>query len=96
VVFIPRAACHSRLIFNGEFDVLEKIADIFNLRRIALGKLDARLVFDAQYQLETLEPVEAEIVTEVGVVNDLLHVNTDVVGNDSAYFIDLKICWSRD
>ena len=76
--------------------MLEKIADIFNPRRIALGNLDARLVFDAQYQFEALEPVEAEVVTEVSVVNDTLHVNTHIVGNNSTNFIDLKIYWSRD
>jgi hypothetical protein len=70
--------------------VTEKIADIFNPRRNALGYLNARLVFDAQYQLETLEPVEAEVVTEVGVVNDTLHANTCIVGNDSANFVDLN------
>jgi hypothetical protein len=47
VVFVPRAVCDSFLIFNGEFDVSEKIADIFNSRHIALGNLDAHLVFDA-------------------------------------------------
>jgi len=91
VVFVPPAACHCILIFNGKFDMVEKIADIFNPRHNALGNLDARLVLDAQYQLELLEPVEAEVVTEVSVVNDTLYVNTYIVSNDSANFVDLKI-----
>jgi hypothetical protein len=93
MVFVPPPACPCVLIFNGKFDMAKKIADIFNPRHSALGNLDARLVLDAQYQLELLEPVEAEVVTEVSVVNDTLYVNAYIVSNDSANFVDLKIYW---
>jgi hypothetical protein len=77
-----RLAKCGRSIRSFTLDVPDEIADYFYRRDIR--KFNANeLVFDRYYQLELIEPVNAKIVTEMRFIYNLIHVNTEILGNKS-------------
>jgi hypothetical protein len=73
---------NGRSIRSFTLDVPDEIADYFYRRDIR--KFNANeLVFDRYHQLELIEPVNAKIVTEMRFIYNLIHVNTEILGNKS-------------
>jgi len=84
---------HSSL-FSIDFDVADEIAYDFNLFSIGVVDLYAReFVFDQNRQLETIEPVGAKILTEMRFIYHAYDIDTQIVGNESAYFAGIKFFW---
>jgi hypothetical protein len=63
-------------------DVSDEIADNFDLIGIVIRDLDAReFIFDQYHQLQTIEPADAEIVTEVRFIYNPFGINTQILAN---------------
>jgi hypothetical protein len=79
------------------FDVADEIADDFDLTGIVIRNLHAsEFVFDQYHQLETIEPADAEIVTEVRFIGNAFDINTQILANESAHFVGIIILlWRR-
>jgi len=55
-------------------------------------KFDAgEFILDQYHQLELIEPVKAEIITQMRFVCNLFGTNPEIIGNKRAYFISIKI-----
>jgi len=63
-------------------DVSDEIADNLDLIGIVIRDLDAReFIFDQYHQLQTIEPADAEIVTEVRFIYNPFGINTQILAN---------------
>jgi hypothetical protein len=63
-------------------DVSHEIADNFDLIGIVIRDLDAgEFIFDQYHQLQTIEPTDAEIVTEVRFIYNQFGINTQILAN---------------
>jgi hypothetical protein len=71
--------------FQSPFIILNvshEIADNFDLIGIVIRDLDAReFIFDQYHQLQTIEPADAEIVTEVRFIYNPFGINTQILAN---------------
>jgi hypothetical protein len=62
--------------------VLDEIANNFDLIGIVIRDLDVKeFIFDQYHQLQTIEPVDPEIVTEVGFIYNPFGINTQILAN---------------
>jgi len=78
--------------FIQRLDVPNEIADNFDFTRSGVRKFDAnKFIFDQYHQLEFIEPIETEIVTEVRFICNLFSINAQILGNKRAYFVSVKI-----
>jgi hypothetical protein len=83
---------HSSLFIIRDFDVADEIADDLELIGIVIRNLHAdEFIFDQYHQLEVIEPVGAEIVTEVPSSVTRLISNTQILGNQTAHFIGITV-----
>jgi hypothetical protein len=80
------------------FDVPDKIADHVNLLGSGVGeKINAhKFIFDQYHQLELIEPIEAEIVSQIRFICNFLGINICVLGNELTNFVAIGIHLHRD
>jgi len=65
------------LCFIRDLDMPDNIADDFDLIRSGVRKFNAgEFIFDQYHQLELIEPVKAEILTEVRFIRNSFGINT--------------------
>jgi hypothetical protein len=65
----------------------DEIADDFDPLSIIVGNLYAsEFIFDQDSQLKTIEPVGAQILTEVCFICYAADIDTQIVGNEHSYF----------
>ena len=78
--------------FFRHLDVPHEIADDFDFMHSSVRKFDAsKFILDQYHQLELIEPVKAEIVTQMRFVCNLFGTNAEIIGNKRAHFISIKI-----
>jgi hypothetical protein len=79
-----------------DFNVADEIADDFNLIGIIVGNLHINeRILDQYRQLKTIEPVGAEIVTEVRFICNASDIDTQIVGDQCAHSVAIKILLCR-
>jgi hypothetical protein len=84
------------LLFIINFDMADEIADNFDLFGIAIRNLYAsEFIFDQYCQLETIEPVGAQILTEVRLIRDAADIDTEIVGNENTYSASINFLCCR-
>ena len=80
------------------FDVPDKIADHVNLLVSGVGeKINAhKFIFDQYHQLELIEPIKAEIVSQNRFICNFLGINICILGNEPTDFVAIGIYFQRD
>jgi hypothetical protein len=77
-------------IFSISFDVPDEIANKFDLIGIIVPNLHAcECIFDQYHQLEAVVTIHPEF-TEVRFILNLLGLNTQILGYESANFVGIK------
>jgi hypothetical protein len=81
---------------TASFNVPDDVSHEFNLRSGDGEKINARkLIFDHHQQLNLIQPVEAEIVSQVRVTRNFCSFNTCVISNELTYFVGVRTAFWR-
>jgi hypothetical protein len=79
--------CQSLFII---FDMSDEIANNLYLVGILIRDLHTgKFIFHQYHQLQTTEPVDAEIVTKVRFIYNSFGINTQITANKGAYFVSI-------
>jgi hypothetical protein len=74
----------------------DEIADNFDLFDIVIRNLYAsEFIFNQYRQLKTIKPVGAQILAEVRLIGDAADIDTEIVGNENAYFAGINLLCCR-
>src|SRR5436190_3277591 len=76
---------------TASFDVPDDVSHEFNLRSGDRKKINAhKLIFDHYQQLNLVQPVEAEIVSQVRLIRNFCNFNTCGISNELTYFVGIR------